>query len=256
MMRERCIILVAIAMLVTANTLWAQHTVQAGNRRCVRQDSQWHVLDESGAKWEIAPGYVEIKFSSMDSLPTSRTLKTTAKAEEALACKLRVTVTGSVTFDPQTKLYTYAYQVENQYNSVGSVEWFGIRPLLVEPVSWTAPDHWSGEYGYVKEEPTGFIWWISDPGPPPPDWVDEGGNTYASEYGAEPSETLTFSVSLPVAPGLVDFTVQAWTYVEPVPEGTAWSDPNQTFFSMGATGTIVGPGNDPTGAGDDQRPNN
>lgn len=154
---------------------------------------------------------------------------------------LRVEVLGSVSFDSETQLYTYTYTVENKQNSFGTVKTFGILPITLEPVLSTGPDHWSGEYGYSREDPTGFVWTITDPGPPPPGWVDMEYNTYASEYGADPNETLTgFSITTPVMPDNVNYTVQVWWDQPPVGAGEAYDD-SPPFFSSGATGTIVGP---------------
>ncbi len=77
MLRQR-VILLATALLVIANTSWAQHTAQVGDQRYVKQDSQWYALDPNGVEWEIVPGYVEIKFSSAASASQKESVRRNA----------------------------------------------------------------------------------------------------------------------------------------------------------------------------------
>jgi hypothetical protein len=141
-------------------------------------------------------------------------------------------------------MYKYSYRVVNESNSVGTLERFAIRPVLSQPVQTAAPDHWMGELGFVVSDPQAFVWYIADPGPAPPGWVDAGNNTYASVFGADPGDTLTgFGLSLPTPPGQVEYTVHAWTDEPSAPEGMASEGPDElSFFDDGTTGIILGPG--------------
>ncbi len=152
---------------------------------------------------------------------------------------LRIEVAVTVTFDDATGLHTCSDEVRNRPGSQGLVDLFAIRavpPVLVDVMS---PAHWTGSCGYAGDDST-LVWGIADPGPPPPDWTEDGVSVYPSAYVIKPGEAVSgFTFSSPLPPGEGRFTAQAWEPISPIEaEGR---EPDIPFFSRGACGRITLP---------------
>jgi len=173
------------------------------------------------------------------TVSTGEAVPTYSSASIHLSGKvLEVSVRGSVRFDKKSKHYIYSYVIKNSLNSSTKPEIFGINPTQ-RPVEWKAPSHWSAKFGYAGD--SDFVWRLVDRGSPPKGWSYEGNNTYPSEFGIAPGDSLGgFSIVSDLKPGIVRFSIQAWDEGPETEDGTAYSEPTP-FFSEGATGIIIGP---------------
>ena len=148
---------------------------------------------------------------------------------------LSVTVQSSVTYNPTTGRYSYAYEVANEAGSVSALHSFGLRPLPAS-VSMGVPAHWDGSQPW-EGDATLVGWTVADndTGPLPP---DDTGNVYQSPYDLAPGSTLAgFTLLSRQPPTTVQFFAQGFDTL-----ATGDSDePPPSLSQQGVTGNITGP---------------
>jgi hypothetical protein len=153
------------------------------------------------------------------------------KASQAL----QVTVQSSVSYDPITRMYTYAYQVTNEATSSSALHSFGLSPLPA-PVSMGVPPHWDGSQPWEGDSTlAGWTVADNDTGPLPP---DDTGNIYQSPYDLSPGGLLAgFTLLSRNPPTTVQFFAQGF---DTLPTGDS-DEPPPSLSQEGVTGNITGP---------------
>lgn len=148
---------------------------------------------------------------------------------------LTVSVASTVTLDSLSGLYRYEYTITNDPSSTNVIDTFGLWPVD-SPDSLLGPNVWTGVYGY-EGRAEAFVWDVTDVGPPPGGWVDDGG-IYVGPGSPKPGEqTSGFVIVSSVEPDSVEYYIRGWRNVPT----SADSLDAQTLFEAGVTGRVIGP---------------
>ena len=148
---------------------------------------------------------------------------------------LQVTVQSSVSFDPITAVYTYAYEVTNEAGSASALHSFGLGPIPTA-LSLGIPPHWDGGQPWEGDS-TVAGWTVADNDTSALP-ADDTGNVYQSPYDLSTGQTLLgFTLRSRKPPTTIQFFAQGF---DTLPTGD--SDlPPPALSQEGVTGNITGP---------------
>lgn len=165
------------------------------------------------------------------------------RGEPAPTEAVTVTVEATVTRDPWTRDYTYAYTLTNAPGSRSDVRFFALLSTPW-PIRTTAPAHWEHSRFLVAGTDSASVWQVVDSGSIPAGWVDTG-NIPPSEFDLEPGRRVRgFSITTPASPieGGVQFIAQGFDTLPGNAEAGGDEDPGPDLFERGVSGWIAGPG--------------
>lgn len=154
------------------------------------------------------------------------------------ANQVAVSVTPTVAFDPATGLYSYSYSVQSDASSRQNLLVFALRIVGAGTVG-SSPPRWT--FQEYNSQPI-VSWAATETGPPPADWVDNGGLP-PNPVSLRPGATVSgFRFVSPDPPGDVTFYAQGETPIPVIAPGNddvAIPDQNITVDSV--NGTTIGP---------------
>ena len=175
-----------------------------------------------------------------------------ARAQPTFTCpigpdRVDATVGVSVTHDPASGIYAYAYTLKSAPSSAQEIESFEL--VAADPVAIQAPPGWNGLMTYDQRT---VLWMAFELDPAIADVVTNDASVPPSIANIKPGKSLAgFSLRSLSPPGPVTYTVKGYAPVpfEPTTdepdeeweEYSVWILDNCTSSLTGRTGTTTGP---------------
>lgn len=204
------------------------------NMGVLSEGSHWHLIYGQRGYCKILNGRLcdpEHPPQINEEPPSARGAKDSAAISDVFLQAM-----PHVTFDQNTRLYTYQYSFRNDPGSLLEVSTIQIPLGSVAVSNLQAPQGWTAN---VWKDQTTVAFAATDIGTLPPNYVDDG-NLLPSPHQIKQGKTLDgFSFQSPYPPGTVNLVAQGF---KPLPTYVSDDETQQpSLFDGSYVGTTVGP---------------